>query len=99
MSEEEELKAQLKPRNAKKEWKMFALMGFVGRCVVMVLVGVIVFSLLDDYDIPESVKGMIVAMISFTIGYTAVYRQITKEISTHENYRKRLEKLKRKYKL
>ena len=73
---------------------MFALMGFVGSCVVMVLVGVIVFSLLDDYDIPESVKGMIVAMISFTIGYTVVYRQITKEISAHENYRKHLEKLK-----
>ena len=63
MDEEELIKAQLKPRKAKKEWKMFALLGFVMSCVFMVLVTVIVFPLLDDYDIPERVKGMIVVMI------------------------------------
>ena len=63
MDEEELIKAQLKPRKAKKEWKMFALLGFVMSCVFMVLVTVIVFPLLDNYDIPERVKGMIVVMI------------------------------------
>tara|TARA_B100000315_G_scaffold80637_1_gene73869 strand:+ start:94 stop:393 length:300 start_codon:yes stop_codon:yes gene_type:complete len=99
VNKEELIKAKLKPRKAKKEWKMFALLGFVGSCVVIILVGVIVFPLLDNYDISERVKGMIVVMISFTIGYTAVYRQITKDISEHEDYRKHLKKLKRKHKL
>ena len=41
MNEEERIKAKLKPRKAKKEWKMFALLGFVVSCVIIILVNLI----------------------------------------------------------
>ncbi len=99
MNEEELIKAKLKPRKAKKEWKMFALLGFVISLVSWVLISFILTPYLSSLNFSDRASWIIATMISFSIGYTYVYRNITKEISDHEDNRRNLEKLKRKHKL
>ncbi len=98
MNEEELIKAKLKPRKARKEWKMFFVLGFVISLVSWVLISFILTPYLSSLNFSDRASWIIATMISFSIGYTYVYRNITKEISDHEDNRRNLEKLKRKLK-
>ena len=98
MNKEELIKAKLKPRKARKEWKMFFVLGFAISLVSWVLISFILTPYLSSLNFSDRASWIIATMISFSIGYTYVYRNITKEISDHEDNRRNLEKLKRKLK-
>jgi len=98
MNEEELIKAKLTPRKARKEWKMFFVLGFAISLVLWVLISLILTPYLYSLNFSDRASWVISTMVSFSIGYTFVYRNITKEISDHEDNRRDLEKLKRKLK-
>jgi|TARA_B110000259_G_scaffold99142_1_gene114479 putative flippase GtrA len=98
VNEEELIKAKLKPRKARKEWKMFFVLGFAISLVLWVLISLILTPYLYSLNFSDRASWIIATMVSFAIGFTFVHRSHTKEIDDHEDNRRDLEKLKRKLK-